>query len=146
MASSINAHRARSLRLLRVLLVTAAMGAGGHCIAQNCRFISASSSLSFPPLDPLVASMATAVSTVDVRCTPTSVSPTWSFSGANGSAPLRMKHATTANYIPYTVAATFLSSSGSTESWRLTGTVLGANYQDAQAGTYSDILTATVFP
>ncbi len=146
MADPMNEHRARCLRMVRRLLFAAALVSGGTCFAQNCVFRSGSSTLSFPTLDPSVASTATAISTVVVRCTPTSVSPTWSFAGANGSAPLRMKHATTANYIPYTIVPSFQSSSGANETWRLTGTVLGANYQNARVGDYSDIVTATVFP
>ncbi len=146
MANPMNEQCARSLRKVRRWFVVAALSIGGTCFAQNCTFFTTGSTLTFPTLDPSVASTATAVATVLVRCTPAAVSPTWSFAGANGSAPLRMKHATTANYIPYTIVPTFLGSLGATESWRLTGTVLGANYQDARVGNYSDILTATVFP
>jgi hypothetical protein len=56
-----------------------------------------------------------------------------------------MKHTTQNAYIPYTVAAT-TSGSGSTRTWRITGTVLAANYQNALVGPYSDILSATVLP
>lgn len=115
-------------------------------LAQNCRFTSVGSALNFPTLNPAAATTATANMNVVVRCTPAAVSPTWAFSGANGSAPLQMKHVTLNFFIPYTISATFLSSMGANETWRLTGTVLGANYQNARVGAYSDILTATVTP
>jgi len=56
-----------------------------------------------------------------------------------------MKHSTQNAYIPYTVATTNLGG-GATRTWRITGTVLAANYQNARVGTYSDILTATILP
>jgi len=83
---------------------------------------------------------------VVVRCNPASLSPTWGFSGANGSSPLRMKHSTQNVFIPYTISTTFLSQSGRNETWRITGSILAANYQNAQVGNYSDVLTATVTP
>lgn len=146
MTNAMNEYRARCRRLVRLLLVAGVLVSSGTCLAQSCVFLSGSSTLTFPTLDPSVASTATAMTNVILLCTPASVSPSWTFSGANGSAPLRMKHATTANYIPYTVAPSFLGNFGAVEQWRLTGTVLGANYQNARVGAYSDILTATIFP
>lgn len=128
--------------LLAVVLLAACAGAQG----QNCTFRTAGSPINFPLLDPSNAVTVTAYMDIRVRCTPAAVSPTWGFSGANGSAPLRMKHASQNVYIPYTVAPTLLSSSGAREDWRITGTVLGANYQNARVGSYSDILSATVLP
>jgi hypothetical protein len=114
--------------------------------AQNCTFRTAGSPINFPALNPSAPTTVTASMNVRVRCTPASLSPTWGFSGANGSAPLRMKHATQSAYIPYTITATFVSGSGANENWRITGTLLGANYVNARVGAYSDILTATVTP
>jgi hypothetical protein len=57
-----------------------------------------------------------------------------------------MKHATQNAFIPYTVATAVVSGGGSTKTWRVTGTVLGANYQNALVGPYSDILSATITP
>ncbi len=56
-----------------------------------------------------------------------------------------MRHATQNAFIPYTIDATRLGG-GANEQWRITGTVLGANYANATVGSYSDILTATVTP
>jgi len=114
--------------------------------ADTCSFASAGSAINFPPLDPSVSATLTAFMDVQIKCTNATNVPTWSFSGANGDTPLRMKHATQNAYIPYTVAANLVGGSGSTKTWRVTGTVLGANYQDGLVGSYSDILSATVLP
>ena len=130
---------------LRPLLAAALLVAGSAAHGQNCSFTTTGSAINFPPLDPSVSATLTGFMDIDVRCIPANVSVTWVFSGANGSAPLRMKHGTQNAYIPYTVAAT-TTGSGSNKTWRITGTVLAANYQNALVGPYSDILSATVLP
>lgn len=114
--------------------------------AQSCTFRSAGSAINFPALDPSAATTATAFMDVRVRCVPGSLSPTFAFSGANGSAPLRMKHTTQNVFIAYTATAALISGSGVNETWRITGTVLGVNYQNARVGNYTDILSATITP
>jgi len=134
------------LRLgLRPLLITALLAVGSAAWGQSCTFTSAGSAINFPTLDPSVSATLTAFMDIQVRCIPASITTTWGFSGANGSAPLRMKHASQNAYIPYTIATTSLGG-GSTRTWRITGTVLAANYQNALVGSYSDILSATVLP
>ncbi len=135
---------ARSWR--RTLACTALLVVCTCARAQNCSFDSAGSALNFPPLDAYSAVTVSAFMDVVVKCTPTSVSPIWSFAGANGSTPLRMKHTTQNIFIPYSITTTFLGASGSKETWRINGTILGANYQNAAIGTYTDILVATVTP
>lgn len=115
-------------------------------LGQNCIFRTSGNPIIFPPLDQSSPVTVSAFSDIEVRCTPTSVSPTWTISGANGSAPLRLKHSTLNTYIPYSATTLFLGAQGSNESWRITGTILGANYQNAVVGTYSDVLSATVLP
>ena len=102
--------------------------------------------MGFGTLDPSSGVTATASTTLSLKCVPTSVSPTFQFTGAYGSSPFNMKHATRNDYIAYGVDVRFVSTQGSTENWRLTATVLGQDYVDAYAGTYSDVLTATVLP
>ena len=131
---------------LRPLLIAACLFAWSAAHGQTCTFRSAGSAINFPPLDPSVSATLTAFMDIQVRCLPAGGSPTWGFSGANGSAPLRMKHSTQNAFIPYTVATTNLGGGGTTKTWRITGTVLAANYQNARVGSYSDILTATVLP
>jgi hypothetical protein len=135
------------LRLpLSPLLFAALLAVCGNAHGQNCSFASAGTAINFPPLDPSVPATLTGFMDIKVKCTNANIVPTWTFSGANGNTPLRMKHVTQNAYIPYTVTATLAGGSGSTKTWRLTGTVLGANYQNALVGPYSDILSATVLP
>ena len=131
---------------LRPLLAAGLLVVWSAAHGQNCTFRSAGTPINFPVLDPSVSVTLTAFMDIRVRCSPSTVSPTWGVSGANGSAPLRMKHSTQNVYIPYTVATTNLGGGGSTKTWRITGTVLGANYQNARVGSYSDILLATILP
>jgi spore coat protein U-like protein len=115
--------------------------------AQSCTFNGGVSSIGFGSLDPSAATTRTAFSDVKVKCNPASgTTPIWQFSGANGNAPLRMKHSTQSAFIPYSVAASFQGNSGVNQNWRLTATVLATDYQNALVGTYSDTLTATITP
>ena len=127
--------------VLFAMFLSAACGAG----AQVCTFNTAPGGIAFTSFNPSLATTQTAQMTVTVRCT-SSGSPTWQFSGANGNAPLRMKHSTLNAFIPYTVAATFVSQGGGNQRWTLTATVLGQDYQDAMVGSYSDLLAVTIIP
>jgi len=131
---------------LTPLLFAALLAVGTNAQADSCAFASAGTAINFPPLDPSVSATLTAFMDIQVKCSSANNVPTWGFSGANGDTPLRMKHATQNAYIPYTVAANLVGGTGSTKTWRVTGQVLGANYQNALIGPYSDILTATVLP
>ena len=112
----------------------------------DCSFSGSGGSISFGSLDPSVANTRTAFTDLKVKCTPAGTTPTWQFSGANGNSPLRMKHSSQNAFIPYSVAASFTGTSGANQNWRVTGTVLGTDYQNALVGSYSDVLTATVLP
>jgi hypothetical protein len=57
-----------------------------------------------------------------------------------------MKHTTQSVFIPYSVAATYVSGAANNQTWTITATVLGTNYQNAQVGSYSDLLTLTITP
>ena len=132
-------------RLRRPLLMGALLAASVAAHGQNCTFRTVGSALNFPSLDPSAAGTVTAFMDVNVKCVPAILSPTWSFSGANGSAPLQMKHSAQNVYIPYTITTTFIGGNVN-ETWRISGTILGVNYQNAWVGSYTDILTATVTP
>jgi hypothetical protein len=119
----------------------------GVAAAQNCTFRNPipGGILFSPALDPSAASTRMATTDVRVQCTG-NAALAWSFTGANGSAPLRMKHSSQNAFIPYTVAAGFAGGPVGNQQWRLTATVLGMDYQNALVGSYSDLLTATVLP
>jgi len=139
------ARRARRRALAVVVAGLCAVGTGGACAQAGCSFRTALAGFPFGSLDPSAATTRTQVSTVSLRCTG-SATPAWQFSGANGSAPLRMKHASANAFIPYTVSAAYVSGPQNNQRWDLTATVLGQNYQNALVGSYSDLLTATVLP
>lgn len=129
-----------------LLLLAGLLGACPRAHAQACFFSSSPAGLGFGTLDPSSAVTRTAFTDVRVLCIPLSFTPAWQFAGANGNAPLRMKHATQSAFVPYTVASSFTGMSGLSQNWRLTATVLGPNYQNALVGSYSDLLTVTVTP
>jgi hypothetical protein len=109
-----------------------------------CTFRTTPGAITFNSLDPSVATTQTASTTARVNCSGGG-SPTWQFSGANGSAPLRMLQAPN-YYIPYSVAASYTSGPATNQLWKITATVLGTDYQNAQVGSYSDLLTLTITP
>lgn len=132
-----------------VLLFATAVNAG----AQNCLFTAAPGSIAFSPpgLDPSNAVIRTAFTDVNIRCTGKGVPPptSWGFVGLWGANPnMNLKHLTLSEFIPYSVGnpPTFVSGSGSNQVWRVTATVLPADYVGASAGDYLDRLTVTVNP
>ena len=141
MNEAIATHRRRkSSCLLFALLFGTAFSAGAACT-----FKTTPGAITFSTFDPSVASIQTASTSATVQCTG-GQSPAWSFSGANGNAPLQMKHASQSVFIPYSVAATFVSGGPGNQLWNITATVLGSSYQNAQVGSYSDLLTLTITP
>ena len=133
---------------LRIALVVLLLLGAPALHAQTCTFSSLPSGITFAALDPSAASTQTAFANVQIKCIPASIGivPGFSFTGLYGSAPLRMKHAVQTSFIPYTVAPSRISVSGSTQEWRLTATVLGADYTNAYAGSYSDALIVAITP
>jgi len=134
------------ISLARWVVAAAMLLSSSLAMGQFCIFNGTPSSITFSSLDPSVATTQTAFTTAKVICIPTTTTPTWTFSGANGNAPLRMKHSTLSLYLPYSVATSLIGTSGLTQSWRITATVLGTDYQNAHVGSYSDTLTATILP
>jgi hypothetical protein len=128
-------------------LAAALLAAAGGVAAQSCNFRNPlpGGILFSPALDPSAAGTRTATSDIRVQCTG-NASLAWSFTGINGSSPLRMKHGSLSAFIPYTVAASFQQGPVGNQQWLLTATVLGTAYENAPAGTYTDQLTANVLP
>jgi hypothetical protein len=139
----------RAIQWLSVLLLLAASASAS---AQNCTFRGpAPAAILFPTLDPSNATVVTAFTDVEIRCTGSGVPPpsSWTFVGLYGTNPnLRIKHATLADFIAYSVGnpPALLSGSGSNQTYRVTATILPASYQNALASTYADSLTITVLP
>ena len=131
--------------MCRALLAGALLLAAGAAAGQSCTFGNQvpAGALFSPPLDPSAAGPRTATTDLQVQCF--FVNPVWSFTGSNGSSPLRMRHQGLPAFIPYTVSPSRVSGI-IFQRWRLTVSVQAADYENAPAGTYSDILTATVLP
>ena len=119
---------------------------GGAARAQSCTFTGSGGSISLPPLDPSLAVPQSGFADLKIKCTPAGFTPTWAITSANGGASPRMKHATQGAFITYSASVAFINNSGVNQNWRLTATVLGQDYVDAPAGTYADVLSASVTP
>jgi hypothetical protein len=133
-------------RVTGVLAVSLLLGLCNAACGQTCSFNGSAAGIAFAAFDPSLATPQSAFTTLKVKCTPSGFTPTWQFTGANGSAPFRMKHTVQNAFIPYTVSITFINNTGVNQNWMLTANVLGSDYVDAPAGSYSDTLSATVLP
>lgn len=121
-----------------------------------CAFRSNLYSVDFGTLDPVNPVDASSQVDVQFRCFgwPSVTYYISHDSGLYGSGPaaLRMKHQTLNAYLPY--ALTLSQNSGTiptfiVSAWQtlqVTGTVLGSDYQSANAGQYSDAVVLTIVP
>lgn len=139
----------RALPILCALLLLAASAPARS--ASSCTFQAAPAGITFPALDPSVATVVTAFTDVAIKCTGAGVPPPsgWAFVGQNGAYPnLRMKHSSLTAFIPYSVGnpPALVSSAGANQTYRVTATILPADYANAYAGAYSDLLQMTVLP
>jgi spore coat protein U-like protein len=134
-------------------------------VVGNCKFTTASATLNFGNLDPAVGSDVTANTSLQFWCTKNATYTITDNNGSNWSGTnQRMKHASLTEYIPYTfcysssggpgpscasdTASDTGNGAGKTSPITLNiwGTVLGSNYIDASAGSYSDTVTMTINP
>ena len=151
------------LTLLAVPLAGTCRAAGSASVAvtatvlssSNCRFIGARPSLAFGNLDPAAAVDVTATATVDFRCGGSSPVATYAVTDDDGLYETgpdanRMRHAISpAEFIPY--ALSLDSGPGSIPrnvrgTLTITGTVRGADYRDAAAGSYTDSVVVSILP
>ena len=126
----------------------ALLAATGGAAAQSCTFRNPRPSLIqfSPDLDPSAATTRTAFTTASIQCIAGAGSPSWTFTGANGGAPLRLKHASASAYIPYSVSASYVSGGTGNQQWSITATILGPDYENALVGNYSDSLIVQISP
>lgn len=141
-----NADPAAAIGLPGVLSVVLLLSLCNVAHGQTCSFNGSGGAIAFAALDPSLATAQSAFTTLKVKCTPAGFTPTWQLTGANGSAPFRLKHAVQNAFIPYTVSVAFVNNTGVNQNWMVTASVLGSDYVDAPAGSYSDTLSATVLP
>lgn len=120
---------------------------------NDCRFRS-NSALNFGNLDPANPVDRTVTTSITFRCRGRDRDVTFFISDDDGLYETgpdanRMKHATLNEYLPYSF--TLNPTSGTIprrtdQTLNITGTVLGADYQNASMGSYSDIVTITIVP
>lgn len=119
-------------------------------VVGTCQFNNAGS-IAFGPLDQVLAPLVTGtVVQPAFWCTKNSVYAIVDDEGSNASGTThRMKHATLAEYIPYTF--TYLASGAGTGkttpiTMDIAATVPAGSYVDVPAGAYADIVTLTITP
>jgi len=120
-------------------------------VVGTCKF-TAGGTIPFGNLDPSIGTNQTpAVSQPTFWCTKGASYTITDDDGlyASGTNLNRMKHGTLAEYIPYSF--TYLATGtgagpGSVLTMNIASTVLGSDYLNASAGTYSDTVTLTINP
>lgn len=149
-------HQALAFMLLGLALP--AVAADNRCDFATKRLGGATElSIGFPILDPssgatfTVPVVAASLNAGRIGDCVSSVSMTLSGdNGANFSGGRRMKHATLAEFIPYSLAGIPTSQPGPGNSqyvsFTFTGTVTGPDYANAPAGSYSDNVLISVDP
>jgi spore coat protein U-like protein len=121
-------------------------------VVGTCKFTTDSATLDFGNLDPAVGSDVTKNTSLEFWCTKNATYTVTDDDGLyeTGTDQNRMKHATLAEYIPYSFSYTPTTGSGAGKDSPLTlnisGTVLGSDYINASAGSYSDTVTMTISP
>jgi spore coat protein U-like protein len=140
-----------------VAMAGAAMAAGTTTVAVSatvvgtCKF-TAGGAIPFGNLDPSVGTNQTpAVSQPTFWCTKGAAYTISDDAGLNETGPTarRMVHASLSEYIPYTFTYTATGTGtgpGSPFTMNIASTVLGTDYINASAGTYSDTVTLTIAP
>lgn len=121
-------------------------------VSGTCKFTTATFAMNFGTLDPLNASDQTSKTALTLKCTKNVSASAFSFDGvATSPATIQITNGT--NSIPVTLAWAAPVTAGSgfgpgstSISMTVTGTILGANYAAAAAGTYTRNVTVVVGP
>lgn len=119
-------------------------------VLGTCKF-NTTPALAFGTLDPASGGTATATSNVAFWCTKGSAYTVTPGQGANwdsGNSTRRVKQGT--NYIAYALTPSSSSGTGTGKSTPITltmsGSILGADYIDAEEGAYSDTVQFSITP
>lgn len=155
----------KSLKFARIAAVALAAAASSAAFAaagstqsltvnatvSGACLMSAIPSMNFT-LDPTVGTNQTATTTVQYKCT-NGVTPATFTVGGSGTGSYSGSLANGAALMPYTLAWTAPTTAGSglgsgvtPISVLLTGTILGTDYVNAAAGTYTQTISVTVAP
>ena len=133
-----------------VLAATLGLSTGDVFASCEFRAGSGTGSVVFPPLDPVTAPNVTAAIQLDVRCSPPSdfAIAQWTWVSANGGASIGRMAGGTPPYGPGIVYSVGISVAGGGANRTLTLTlqIAGADYANASAGSYNDVLTLGVTP
>ena len=152
-----------SLFLYLFPLAGQSLGAGAAALSvsatvlskSQCKFQSSAATLDFGTLDPVNPTTVTATTTLPIVCNGSAPIATFQVTGNNGlhgtgSNLYQMENQSVATaFIPYQLSYTPASASiskGNTQTLTITGTIQGAGYKTAVAGTYSDTVVLTVQP
>jgi len=146
-----------------IMMPELALGAGSGNMAisatvlskNQCKFNTAAATLNFGNLDPSNPVDVTASATFVFKCVGSDDPATFAMidddglyeTGPNAN---RMRHATDgAAYLPYGISLNPTSGSiprNVNQNLTVTGTITGANYQTAIAGSYSDTVVISIAP
>jgi len=124
---------------------------------NNCKFSAKSWSINVTndgtAIDPSLATTATGSFQATFSCNGASATVSYVLSANDGLQPSggmrRMRHATLAEYLPYSLSISPASGSApkaSNVNVTVTASVVQADFQNAAAGTYSDTVVMTVAP
>lgn len=135
---------------------TAVVSVSATVLSKNsCKFQgSVAVALAFGNISPASATPATASASLAFSCGGASPSVTYALNQNSGmyqtgSNANRMKHATQAAYLPYTLTITPSSGTvakNATQNVTVSGSVAPADFQDATAGVYADTVVITLNP
>lgn len=119
-------------------------------VVGTCKF-TAGGSIPFGNLDPSVGTdQSPTVTQPTFWCTKGASYTITDDNGGNESGTIyRMKHATLAEYIPYSFTYTATGTGGgptNVKTMDIASKVLGVDYANASAGSYSDTVTLTINP
>lgn len=122
---------------------------------SNCKFKANSAALDFGSLDPAAATDVITQATIDFVCNGSANPATYLIVDDDGlhetgTDANRMQHATNpAAFLPYSFSLSPTSGTvpkGADQTLTITGTVFGADYQTALAGSYADTVIVTINP
>lgn len=132
--------------------LAAALGCATGTAFAACQFSAGSTtgSVVFPLLDPVTAPNMTSAIQLNVRCQPPGdfAIAQWTWTSANGGTSTGRLAGGTPPYAPgiaYSVGIAVVNQ-GPSGTLTLTLQIPGANYTNASAGSYSDVLTLMVTP
>lgn len=132
------------------ILVPALACVSGLALACEFRAGSTTGSIAFGVLDPITAPNVTSAIQLEVRCTPPGdyAIAQWTWVSANGGSSIGKMAGGTPPYAPgidYSIGIS-VAGGGANQTLTLTLQIAGPSYANANAGSYSDVLTLMVTP